>query len=249
MNGDIIIYAVIAAGLVFWLRSILGTRHGDERQRPNPFTTPPPDKKQQQRPAIAGSPLKALAGVANQPAIENEDIKSGLERHMSVDDAAIAGLREIEESDRSFDLPHFARGAQDAFVMIVEGFATGDRELLEGLLGPSVFGLFKGVIDDRDAKGEKAAVEIHAVRKVEIKSARLEQRRAFITVKFVADETNVVRAKDGGIISGNPDRVKETIDIWTFSRDVRARDPAWLVVETQDVDAAQSNDKTVPDSK
>ncbi|HRC27077.1 MAG TPA: hypothetical protein PKX87_06575, partial [Alphaproteobacteria bacterium] len=37
---DLILYAAIAVGLVFWLRSVLGTRHGDERQRPNPFAPP-----------------------------------------------------------------------------------------------------------------------------------------------------------------------------------------------------------------
>ena len=30
----------VAAGLIFWLRSILGTRHGEERERPNPFLAP-----------------------------------------------------------------------------------------------------------------------------------------------------------------------------------------------------------------
>ena len=32
MTADLLVYALVAAGLVFWLRSILGTRHGDERQ-------------------------------------------------------------------------------------------------------------------------------------------------------------------------------------------------------------------------
>ena len=40
MPADLIVYAVVAAGLIFWLRSILGTRHGEEHERPNPFLTP-----------------------------------------------------------------------------------------------------------------------------------------------------------------------------------------------------------------
>ena len=39
MSADILLYALVAAGLVFWLRNILGTRHGDERQRSNPFSS------------------------------------------------------------------------------------------------------------------------------------------------------------------------------------------------------------------
>ena len=40
MPADIVIYAVVAVGLILWLRSILGTRHGNERSRPNPFMAP-----------------------------------------------------------------------------------------------------------------------------------------------------------------------------------------------------------------
>ncbi len=40
MPADIVIYAVVAIGLIAWLRSILGTRNGSERSRPNPFMAP-----------------------------------------------------------------------------------------------------------------------------------------------------------------------------------------------------------------
>ena len=60
--------------------------------------------------------------------------------------------------------------------------------------------------------------------------------------------TNVLRDKDDNIIFGDPDRVTETIDIWTFSRDTRSRDPSWVLCATRDEDAADKEDKTVPDS-
>ena len=37
MDADVIVYAVIAAALGLWLRSLLGTRGADEPTRPNPF--------------------------------------------------------------------------------------------------------------------------------------------------------------------------------------------------------------------
>ena len=38
---EIVIFAMIAAFLVYRLRSVLGRRTGEERQRPNPFTLTP----------------------------------------------------------------------------------------------------------------------------------------------------------------------------------------------------------------
>ena len=242
MPADIVIYALVAAGLVLWLRNVLGTRHGDERQRPNPFAPESP----------AARPLeparKALAPPAAVPAGER-DIREGFERNMTIEgEQAERGLMEIIRSDRLFDPAHFMRGAQDAFVMIVEAFAAGDRETLQGLLAEPVYQAFSRAIDERERQGRKASVEIHAVRRAEITDARLDRRMAYITVRFVADETNLVFDADGRVISGNQDRITETIDIWTFGRDIRSRMPAWLLCETRDQDAAGHDHKTVPDS-
>ena len=91
-------------------------------------------------------------------------------------------------------------------------------------------------------------MEIHAIRRAEITNAWLAGRTAFVTVRIVADETNLLKDKDGALLHGHPDRVTETIDIWTFSRDVRSRNPGWFLCETKDEDAAATDHKTVPDS-
>jgi predicted lipid-binding transport protein (Tim44 family) len=51
-------------------------------------------------------------------------------------------------------------------------------------------------------------------------------------VKFVSEQTNVTRAADGSIVDGNPDRVVEKTDLWTFSRALRSRDPNWTLAAT-----------------
>jgi len=61
---------------------------------------------------------------------------------------------------------------------------------------------------------------------------------AYITVRFVADETVVTRDKDNNIISGHPDRVSETIDIWTFGKPVNAKDPTWFLIATREEEAS-----------
>jgi predicted lipid-binding transport protein (Tim44 family) len=205
----------VAAGLVFWLRNILGTRHGDERDRPNPFTRPPEDKQ----PGTAKTGANAPAMVVG---IGSSTLESGpapaLDRNMAIDKSAETGLAEIARADRTFDTLNFLRGAQDAFVMIVEAFAKGERETLKPLLAEPVYKSFADAITGRETTGQKAHVEIHAIRKAEIVAARLQHRDAFITVRFIADETNLLHDSANLLIHGNPDRIMETIDVWTFVR-------------------------------
>jgi len=234
---------------VFWLRNILGTRHGDERDRPNPFTAEAQEAREAQKmrdkAGKPGSPVPALGidGTPLEPGLSPE-----LDKNMTITDTAEQGLLAIARADRTFEALGFLRGAQDAFVMIVEAFARGDRDTLKPLLAESVFMAFAGAITERETTGQKASVEIHAIRKAEIVSARLERRDAFITVRFVADETNVLRDSTDMLLHGNPDRITETIDIWTFVRDTKSREPGWLLIETSDEDAAQQDHKTVPDA-
>lgn len=244
MPADILIYAIVAAGLVFWLRNILGTRSGDERERPNPFASSTPRPEQ-----LSGRPAPELAAAGTAPLLpgQAEGFAAALDRNMGIDgEEAERGLGEIVRADRSFDLRHFLSGAQDAFVMIVESFAKGEKETLENLLAPSVYAAFARVIDERAEKGEKAEVEIHAVRRTEVVAAGVRGKDIVITLRFTADETSIVRDADDRVIFGNPDRVTETIDLWTFTRPVRSGRDAWRICETREAPDDELPGSTVP---
>lgn len=244
MPADVLLYGIIALGLVFWLRSILGTRHGDEPSQTN-FRVPP----EHNNPQNSGDVFGAQKGPETYAAAASEaSLSDGLERNMSLNDGALTGLRMIREKDKAFDVPFFLRAAQDAFVFIVEAFSEGDRDTLKTLLSDKVYAGFAAALDERETKEQSSELEIHAVRKVEVLDAWIKDKMAYITIRFVADETRVLRDKDGDLIYGNPDRVSETIDIWTFGRAIKSRNPAWIVYETRDEDAVDSVHKTVPDA-
>lgn len=243
MSADLIVYGVIAAGLVFWLRSILGTRHGDERERPNPLSSTPGDNVQAPSELNAApeqeqkSPSQRILELSQNPkgafCIENKSAENG--------------LLDIAKHAKKFDIDFFAEACQDVFVMIVEAFAKGDRETLEDLLRKDVYEAFESAISDREKTGEILESEIHAIRKAQVISAMVDKKNAFITVRFLADETRVIRDEDRNIISGNPDRVSEMVDIWTFAHDLSGRDPRWLLIETRSEEAETDND-VVPDT-
>ena len=224
MPIDIILYAIVALGLILALRHVLGTRHGDEQSRANPFLGQPLDK-------AVKLPAPAAIAAKDAPSGGNAPV---LPRTASVADAAQSGLQAIAKADNSFDLARFVIGAQDAFVMIVEAFAAGNRAALREVLSEPVFHAFDGVITHREQMGDQASVEIHAVRRLEVLAATLEKRLASITMRFVADETLVLRDRDGQVKEGNPDRVSETIDIWSFTRDLAGKSPVWRVTATRE---------------
>lgn len=227
MSADLIVYALVAAGLVFWLRSILGTRHGEERQRDNPLVREKlagagnnADLPEEERVITGEELVRKLA--------ENKEGKVLIENRN-----AEAGLIDICRADREFDINFFMGGAQDAFAIIVESFAAGDRETLKELLGSSVYSAFEAAITERERRNEKQETQIRAIRKAEAIEARVGGRTAYITVRFTAEETSVTRDITGEIIDGHPERLTAMRDVWTFSRDLKSRDPRWVVVETR----------------
>lgn len=244
MPADILLYAIVAAGLVLWLRRVIGTRSGSERTRPNPFTTPPPGQSpasQSQKPQEPGrvpglATAAAPAGEAPNPLAVAVALPRDA-RYVLSAPGAEAVLTEIARQDRNFNLGYFLTGAQDAFVMIVEAFAAGNRELLKSLLAPDLYNAFDRAIAERESLGRTALTEIHAIRKVEITDIRLTDKTASITLRFVADESSVTRDAAGTVVEGNPDRVKETIDIWVLARNLRSKDPTWFLQATREEDS------------
>lgn len=238
MAADLLVYGLVAAGLVFWLRNILGTRQGDEHKRGNQMFS---GADNPQSPGESNAQDDSALASPDNPgvkALETEDMIAMLADNrggvMSIDNkTAENALLEIAKADKQFNIRQFLEAAQDAFVYIVEAFAEGDRDTLEGLLGKDVFNAFEAAIRDRNGRSETQETQIHAIRKAEVIEAAIRDRKARITVRFIADETSVTRAEDGDILHGDPDRVTEMRDIWTFERDIKSRDPRWLVVETR----------------
>jgi predicted lipid-binding transport protein (Tim44 family) len=210
---DILIFAMIAAFLVFRLRNVLGRRTGNEQQRPNPFSTGA------QRPAEP-----AQDNVVTLPGrdVQDADMQPG-PRH---------GLTQVRIADPSFDPRGFIEGAKIAFGMIVDAFAKGDTATLRPLLSDDLYDEFSGAIRDRLARGTSLETRVEEMKAAEILDGKVEGRTVYVTVKFTTRQINVTRDRNGEVIEGDPDQAVEITDIWTFSRNTRSTDPNWTLVET-----------------
>jgi predicted lipid-binding transport protein (Tim44 family) len=144
-----------------------------------------------------------------------------------------AGLDAIITADGSFDAKHFLAGARAAYEMVVTAFAEGDRRTLKNLLSREVFEGFEAAITERERRGEKAETRFVSIDTAEIVGAELRGRSAQITVRFVSKLISVTRDRSGAVIDGNPEKVTEVTDVWTFARDVSSRDPNWKLIATE----------------
>ncbi|MBL8697491.1 MAG: Tim44 domain-containing protein [Alphaproteobacteria bacterium] len=221
---DIIFFAMVAGFLILRLRSVLGRRNGDEnseRWRPRTSQTPAP-----------GAPRSA------EPLPDNvtrfPDRAPGTEAPAAAPGTVEAGIAAIRSADPSFDPKSFQQGARAAFEMILGAFAQGDADALRPLLGDEVYRSFSGAIRDRKEAKQTLATTMIGIKSAEIVAAALQGRDAVVTVKFVSEQVNVTRDAAGAVIEGDPNRVETLTDVWTFSRNTRARDPNWLLVQTSD---------------
>ncbi len=203
---DILIFAGIAIFLVFRLRAVLGRRTGEEREQPNPFDNVPVVPFRPNVNDVAG-PRPALV-------IDND---SSLP--LSLD----AKLARVHGADPTFDEKHFLAGARTAFEMVVNAFAAGDLATLRPLLSSHLYGEFGRAISERPHRDAADSIRFEAPVQAEIADANLNGRDVQIQVRFTSRQIHA------GEVAAPED---DTIDLWTFARDLGSRDPNWQLVET-----------------
>nr|WP_247713438.1 Tim44/TimA family putative adaptor protein [Qipengyuania polymorpha] len=213
---EIVILAVIAAFLGLRLYSVLGER-SEHEEEPARHRFDAPDGQ-----------VPPAAQPAAQPVRQPVQLRS-VDNASSANESAI---RAIASADPRFDLLAFLEGAKAAYGMVLEAFWNGDKETLRELTDDDVYAGFSAAIDAREAAGEKLENRLIRIEDATIHSAELDKRTARIAVLFVSDIASLTRDKDGNVIDGSLDDAVESRDIWTFTRNVDALDPNWVLDET-----------------
>ncbi|MGI8568971.1 MAG: Tim44/TimA family putative adaptor protein [Methylocella sp.] len=233
-----IVFAVLAAFVVWKLRSVLGTRNGAEKPPRNPFASREPGRFFGGRRGDAGNGDPAnrvipLPGSAEPPVATAPAKDDRWKPNAEPGSKAWAGLDAIAAADPAFAIKPFADGAKSAYEMIVTAFAEGNREVLRNLLAPEVFESFAAALAEREKRGEKVTTTFVSIDKVMIDDAGLNRRTAEIKIHFTSEMITATRDQGGTVIDGSPDKVVQIDDIWTFARDTGSRDPNWKLSATE----------------
>ncbi len=222
------IYTLIFLGLavfvVIKLRSVLGQRTGFERP-------PEPVRPEHDRPGGDNVvPLPTAAAMGGMPQPPQAPAWQGVAEPGT---PLAAGLDAIRAADPAFDANEFIAGAKAAYEMIVTAFAKGDRKTLKDLLAKDVFDGFSGAIAEREGRNETVSTTFVSIDRVELTEARTVGRTAHVTVHFGSKLITATRDPSGVVTDGNPEKVADVTDIWTFARDLSSRDPNWKLVATE----------------
>ncbi len=227
MDISTIVFALVAVFVAWKLRSVLGTRGPTqppvERRPPGALNVPP----------LGGEvvPLKAAP-----PAARTEAPPLDRWKGFAAPGSPVAtGFDAIAAVDPSFAPDSFLSGARTAYEMIVGAFAAGDLSTLRRLLAPEVLAKFEKAIRDRVAAEQTMTTTLVSIDAASVVEARLAGTVASVAVRFAAKLVSVTRDKAGVAIDGSPDDVVDHLDVWTFTRDVAAGDPNWLLAATQTV--------------
>ncbi|WP_447911228.1 TIM44-related membrane protein TimA [Brevundimonas bullata] len=166
---QIVMFAIVAAVLLFMLYNVLGKKVGRQPQEDARLPQPAP--------TTGGAPAAALT-----PGVD------------AATAAAVAGLK---ARDPAFDPARFVEGARQAYETIVRGYASGDREALRPLLTPAVMTSFEAGIAAREARGDREQTEFLHTPRADLELATVKDDRAVAKVRFLAEMRSTVTPVEG----------------------------------------------------
>ena len=225
-----VIFLGIAVVIFLYLRSILGSRTGNERPY-NPDTSDQTQSKRDDN--VVSMPTHHRENREQAPEQPEVDIDEQIRKYAEDDTVLSTGLHEIANADKNFDPEQFMQGAERAYEMIITAFSEGDKRTLKKLLAKDVLTGFSAAIDEREGKGQSMATQFIGFDKATMLEAEIENKQSEITVKFKSSLIRTVYGSEGEIIEGDEKEIDKVTDIWTFARAANGRDPNWKLIATE----------------
>ena len=214
---DIIILLVVVILIFQKLKTLLGTR---------------PDMEERQQAEIKTA--KILTVVAQE-----------LEKQQQKDEETAPTITsesttELSDTDKTLkEIPNFNKesfltSAKKAFELIVTSFAKGDTQTLEMLVNNKLYKKFQEIINQRANDGITSETDFIGFDSAEITHAEISKNNiAKITVKFISEQVNLLRNKEGEVIEGDEQYIQNITDVWTFERALTSTSPNWLLASTK----------------
>ena len=223
---------LVVAVVIFWrLKGVLGRRTGHERKPLDPFSSREPVERGAEP---NNGNVVTLPGRHQERADDMADDAPPIWDGVAEKGTPLAAtLEKIVAIDHDFSPERFLEGAKVAYDMIVTAFAAGDRKALNNLLGNEVYQGFESAIGERESRGESVDSTLVGIDKATLIDASMKEKSASVTVKFISQIISATKDKEGRITDGDPKKVREVTDIWTFMRDLTSRDPNWKLVATE----------------
>lgn len=220
---DIIILLVVVVLIFQKLKTLLGTR---------------PDMEERN---IAETKATKLIDIINKELKQTEEKLSEIKKEETKNQQSTTEEKtELSETDKAlslipnFNKENFINSAKKAFELIVTSFSKGDVKTLEMLVNLKLFKKFQEVINQRQNDGITSETDFIGFDSAEITHAEITKNDiAKITVKFISEQVNLLRNKEGEVIEGDEQYIQNITDVWTFERALTSTSPNWLLASTK----------------
>ena len=153
------------------------------------------------------------------------------EKKFNVPNSNIKSFKKNYEVLEGQEKKEFLKGAEIAYETILTSFANGDNKKLKDLLTPAMASNFQQAIQTRNKENIKSEFTFIGVKESRVENYERIKNEVFASVKFVSEVISVKKDKDDKIIEGNPDKIKQVIDYWKFTRNILKKGPNWYLSE------------------
>ena len=137
-------------------------------------------------------------------------------------------LKEILEENEKKE---FLKGAEIAYESILTSFAKGEKAKLKKLLTKDIYVNFEQAIDHRSKESIKSELTFIGFKESNVEKFEKIKDKLVATVKIICEIISVKKDKNGGVIEGNPDRIKTVTDYWKFTKNASSNNPNWFLAE------------------
>ena len=212
---EIILYAVLALIVGAMLYSVLGKNVGQGSES-----------------AVDPQDFLDKFGPGDKPVPEPEP---------KFDGPAAEGLSAIAKADPNFTRAGFLDGATQAYGMILEAFADGDKETLAGLLNDEVNQAYCAAIDDRAEKGLSQTTDLARLISAEIVGASRIGKTGNIRVAYHAELATALTDKSGDVVDGDLDMLSRVKEVWSYDRTLGSKNPNWILSSVEPHDTLEGD--------
>ena len=179
---------------------------------------------------IAGFIILRLRNILGRKTGHEPKIYSGFaERKFNVPNNNVKNFKENHDVLEGKEKKEFLQGAEIAYETILTSFANGDNKKLRSLLTSDMAANFEQAIQARNKENIKSEFTFVGVKESSLEKYERIKNELFASVKFVSEVISVKKDKDDKIIEGNPDKIKQVIDYWKFTRNILKKGPNWYL--------------------
>ena len=94
---------------------------------------------------------------------------------------------------------------------------------------------FEDQINLRVKNKERLEITVISVKDPEIKSVNLEKKYvAYFKLLFDSEQVQITKNSNDDIIDGDNNQILQIKEIWTFSKNLKSKDPNWILEEIEE---------------